>query len=320
MRDNKYLVYFAILFATLFWGFSFIWTKEVLRFYPPITIVFLRLIISSIILITVGKLLKKIQKLKTKDIKTMLLLSLLQPFLYFIGESIGLTYVTSTIAAVIISTIPLFCPLASYIFYRERVSPMNFIGIVVSVFGVGLVILKDDFSFVASTVGILFLLMAVLAAIAYSIVAKRITEIYNVYSIITYQNSIGILFFLPIFLYSDFQTFITTAPTIDAIIPLLELSFFASSLAFIFFTYGIKKIGIIRTNSFTNIVPVFTSVFAYFILDETLIIRNIIGIVIVILGLSLSQIKLPKRKQRKFRFSFYGYRIINRNPRKKYES
>jgi len=291
-------VYVALIIACIFWGFSFIWTKEVLKVYKPITTILIRLIFSSFFLFSFGLIMKRISKIQAKDLKSILLLSLFQPFLYFIGENIGLTYLSSTIASVIISTIPLFSTIAASFFFKEKFTIMNLLGILVSVIGVVLVIMKDDMSIIVAPIGIMFLALAVVSAIAYSVVAKRITEHYSVYSIIAYQNLIGIVYFLPIFFIFDFSHFITVVPTKEVIYPVLELAFFASSLAFLLFTYSIKMVGITKSNTFTNLIPVFTAIFAYFVLDEVLLPINIIGILIVITGLMFSQIRLNGRKNR----------------------
>ena len=80
-------------------------------------------------------------------------------------------------------------------------------------------------------------------------------------------------------------------------ISILELAIFASSLAFIFFTYGLNHLGITKSNIFINAIPVFTAIFAYFVLDELLNFQKMVGITIVISGLFLSQIKLNFNKQ-----------------------
>ncbi len=193
-----------------------------------------------------------------------------------------------------VSTIPLLSPIAAVYFFKERLSPMNIAGILISVVGVVLVILKDDFSFAASPKGVLLLLLAVVAAIAYSVVIIKLSGRYNVYSIITYQNLIGVFYFLPIFLFFDLDKLTSKMFEMDTVIPLIELSIFASSIAFMLFTYGINVLGIVKANAFTNAIPVVTAIFAYFILGETLSIMNISGIFIVMLGLFFSQAKLRK--------------------------
>jgi len=289
---NKLLkVYLAVFIATLFWGFSFIWSKIVLSHLGPITTILFRLIISTILLYSISLFLNKIQKIDKNDWKTIFLLALFQPFLYFIGENIGLTYTSSTVAAVIIATIPLFSPLASYFFLKERIAIMNLFGILISIIGVFLVIIKPDLSFSVSPIGISLLLLAVFSAILYSVVVVKLAGKYNVYTLVTYQNAIGVLFFIPIFLIFEYNDFQKVPFNWAYIIPLIELAVFASSVAFVFFTYGIQNLGVTRANTIANIIPVFTAVFAYFINNERLSLINSMGIAFVIFGLFLSQIR-----------------------------
>lgn len=301
MSKKIIAVYTSAIIAMVFWAFSFIWYKEVLVLYKPVSLVLLRLIISSILLFAVTASLGRLDKIHRKDIKKFLLLSFLSPFLYFLGESYGVSYIPSTLAAVIIATIPLFSPIGAYYYLKERITWMNFFGIVVSVIGVALVIFHQGFDLVdVNPIGIAFLVLAVVAALGYSLLIKKMTDRYNVFSIVAYQNLIGIFYFLPLFFWLDFKHFVQVVPAWDVIIPLLNLGVFASTFAFIFFTYSIKNLGISRANIFTNAIPVLTAIFAYFILGEPLTLVKMIGIMVVVLGLLLSQIR---------RGMFNGFRL-----------
>lgn len=280
----------------LFWSFSFVWVKIVYTVYNPITTVILRLIISSALLFLIGKGLHKIQKIDKKDRTQLMLLAFFEPFLYFMGESFGLKFVSSTLGAVIISTIPLFSPVAAYFFHREKIGIMGIVGILISVFGVSIIIFNKDLNLIASPLGVALMFLAVGSAIAYSIVLKNLAAKYNPITLISYQNLVGIMLFLPLFFIFEFQDFIHAKPTVDVLISLFELAIFASSLAFIFFTYGLNHIGITKTNIFINAIPVFTAIFAFFVLDEILNFQKIIGISIVISGLFLSQAKFKLSK------------------------
>jgi len=108
MKRTTLTAYIAVSLAMIFWSFTFIWYKEVYHFYNPITTVFFRLILSSIFLFALMYPLKRLQKIQKGDFKYFLLVSFFEPFLYFIGESYGIKYVSTTLAAVVIATIPLF--------------------------------------------------------------------------------------------------------------------------------------------------------------------------------------------------------------------
>jgi drug/metabolite transporter (DMT)-like permease len=216
--------------------------------------------------------------------------ALFNPFFYFLGENYGLKHTTSTITSVIISTIPLFTPIAAWMVFRERISWLNLTGIFVSFIGVLIMLLKTDFSLVVDPKGILFLSGAVLSAIGYTVLLKKLAVHYSPLLLIALQNLIGAFLFLPLFLIFDIHQFVLVVPTIRIISSFLFLSILASSLSYVFFAKTVKMVGISKANVFTNLIPVFTAVFSYFLLNEYFTPLKIIGILIVISGVYVSEI------------------------------
>jgi len=298
MKKDQFAAYLSVLLAMIFWSFTFVWYKVVYQYYDPITTVFFRLIISSVFLVLLTAPLRRLQRIEWKDLKWFVLVTFWQPFLYFIGESYGVKLVSSTLSAVIVATIPLFTPFATAYFFKERITRMNLAGIILSIVGVGLVIYNKDSSVSANPLGVLMLFMAVAAGVGYSIVIKRLSGKYNAISIVTYHNIIGIFMFAPLFYLLDWQSFKTTGIVMDAWVPLLKLAIFGSSFAFIFFTFSIKRLGVTKANAFTNAIPVFTAIFAFFVLGEMLTALKFAGIALVMGGLFLSQIHGPRFRER----------------------
>jgi drug/metabolite transporter (DMT)-like permease len=291
MKTKRVLVYISVLLSMLFWGMSYIWIKVVYQFYNPITTVFLRLLIAVPVQFIVVLGLKKFQKIQKEDFRYLIMISLFQPFLYFLCEGYGLKFVSPTIAAVITSTIPLFVPIATYFLLKEKISWLNTMGLVVSFIGILLVIIKDDFSLSASPLGLLFLFLAVGAGVAYTTTVRKMTLKYNPLTIVTYQNILGVFWFLPLFLLVDVQSFLQARPSLNAVASLVMLALLASALGFVLFAYGVRELGAARTSVFGNCIPVFTAVLAWLLLKEELSLRMIIGIAVVITGLLISQLR-----------------------------
>ena len=274
----------------LFWGMSFVWTSIVFRYYNPITTIFLRLVISSLILFLVLIIFMKLEKIRKQDIGLFLISSLFNPFLYFLGENFGLKYTSPTISAEIIATIPVFTPVVAWFTLRERLLPVNIAGILISFAGIMIMLINPDLSLNADPLGVALLFFAVVAAIGYSVLLKKLAERYSALAIITYQNMLGVLYFLPIFLIFELDHFLQVQPDFTLVSSLIQLSVFASSLAFIFYTIVIRHIGISKTNVFINTIPVFTAIFSYIFIAEMMGINKIAGIIIVISGVFLSQL------------------------------
>lgn len=291
MKNKDYLAIGSALGAAFFWSFSFVWFKIAFLAYKPITVVIFRLAISAVLISVIAWGLKRLQKPTKKDLRLFFLMAFFEPFIYFLGESYGLKYVSSTVAAVIVSTIPLLTPIAAWYFYKEKVNSMNVFGLLISFIGVGLVVLNGSFHLDASPLGVGLEFMAVFAAIAYAIVLKSLASRYNTLTIIAYQNIIGFFLFLPIWLTIDFQDFLQTPYHPQAFRAIILLAIFSSTLAFVFFTQSVRQMGITRANTFINLIPVFVAILAFIILKDELGIQKIVGIIIVVAGLFLSQLK-----------------------------
>ena len=288
---RRFGVYPVIILSMLFWGMSYVWTSIVFKYYHPITTIILRLIISSLILLAFIMLTGKAEKIRKQDFGIFLLSALFNPFLYFLGENFGLKYSSPTISSVIIATIPLFTPVVAYFTLHEKLSLVNLLGIIISFAGIGIMVVNPDLSLNASPWGIALLLGAVAFAITYSVMLRKLATRYSALTIIAYQNVIGSLYFLPFFLIFDLHHFLTINPNFELISSILSLAIFASSFAYILYTMAVSEIGVSRTNVFTNLIPVFTAIFSFIFISEIFSTNKIVGMLIVIFGVVITQVK-----------------------------
>jgi len=212
------------------------------------------------------------------------------------GESYGLKYVSSTVASVIVATIPLFTPIVAWYYYKEKLSRTNLLGLLITFLGVSLVVLDTSFNFSASPLGVSLEFLAVLGAIGYASVLKGISHRYNTFTIITYQNLLGALLFLPFWLGFEYGDFTQVEFNPRAFGAIIKLAIFASTFAFILFTYSVRNLGINKSNIFINIIPVSVAIIAYIVLGDQLNFHQMIGIAIVISGLFLAQINWKRKK------------------------
>jgi len=294
---KRFRIYGAIILSMIFWSFSFIWFKMANEFYRPITIIFFRLLIAIIILTIYLTLTDNFVKIRKKDRKLFFLLALFEPFFYFLGESHGLTYVSSTTGSVIISTIPVVAALGAWLFFKERLKLVNYAGIILSFIGIIVFIVKTDGTLSFDLRGVVLLGLAVISAVGYNLTLSRLVGSYSPVYIVNVQNVIGTVLFLPIFLIFELKSFVDAPHTLRSFLPVLELSLFASCGAFILFAYSVRNIGLSKANVFSNCIPVFTALFSFLLMGDTLSLQNIIGMLIVVTGLFLSQAGGKQKKK-----------------------
>lgn len=296
MKKSGAGVYILVVLAMLFWGLTFVVFKIAYESFRPITIVALRLFVSIFFLFSFAFLLKRLIPIRRKDQKWFILMAIFEPFFYFIGESFGLTLVTATVGAVIIATIPLVVPFASYYLFREKLSLMNYLGLALSFVGVLLVVLNKNGGLQSDGKGVALMFLAVVSAVGYTMLARKLIDHYNPITITSYQSLYGLILFLPWFLFLELPHLELKEASTKSILAIAYLGVFGSGLSFIFFTTGIRELGAARANIFTNLIPVITAVASFFLLKEAMPLVKILGILIVLAGLLLSQVNSLKVK------------------------
>jgi len=300
-HNSNLFVYLILGIAMLFWGTSFVFTAIALQSLDPISIVFIRIVISSVLLWIITAVFFRKEKITFSTLKWIIVLSFFQPFIYFIGETFGLQRVSPVVTSLIISTIPVFTAIVMRLFFRANLTMINFVGIFISLTGVVMMIVGKNMQLEVDTLGLLLLFIAVLAAVGYGILLNRLASNVHPVWLIALQNSISILYFLPLYLamretpnFNHASVFAFLSPQWEMWICILALAVFCSSLAFIFYTMAVGKIGVARCTVFSNLAPIFTAISSFFILGERLSGLKIIGIFIVIFGLILTQKELKK--------------------------
>jgi len=287
-------VYIQLVLAMIFYGGSFVSTKIALGAFGPLTVLAIRLAISSGFLVILDAAIRRDRvsgKMRAwpalADLGTILLLSLFQPVLYFIAENFGLREVSASIAAILIATIPVFTPVLAGPLLGERLSPIGIGGLALSLVGVAVIVSDSRITGDYTAKGLLLLFAAVIAAVGYTVLVRRVPVHYRPLSIVKFQSLIG----LPVILVAAalVDGVPASGPSLREGLHLLYLGLFPSSIAFVFLSTGIRRLGASRANVFTNLVPGFTAVFAWAILGEIFTPRKVLGMAIVIAGVIAAQ-------------------------------
>ena len=292
MKNRTYIVHLAGVIAMIFWGISFVWSTQVYQNLNPTATIFLRLVVATIFFTAILFTFHLNEKVKKEHLGLFALAAMFEPFLY---EGYGLKNTSPVIGSGIIAMIPLVTPIAARIFLKERLTPMNIVGFIISFIGVIVLLLNKDLEFIASTKGILFLCGAVLVAVGYSIALIRLTKLYKPMTITWVQNIIGMLYFIPLTIIMERFEPSNFSNVGGYIVPLVCLGVFCSAVAYALWAFAFSKLGASKANVYSNLIPVFTAIFSYLIIHESLTANKIIGILVVVIGLVLSQLKAKKQ-------------------------
>lgn len=294
------LPYLTIIIAMLIWAGAGIAVKEALLVFTPLTLIVFRFTLAVLLMLLVGVIFRKseivgLQRVDKRDIPLFMLGGLFQPFLYFIFETYTYhSFASPTMAEALLSTQPVLAPIFAFVLLREHITRNNIIGILLSTIGMLMLLLigSDDFA-LGSRWGILLAIITVSMSVSYSIVLRRIPTHYSPLTIVFYVQLFSLCLFYPLWGFTEGDQLLHHAtPWLQHTTPwlaVLYLAIFASVVAFILFCYTVRKIGVTRANVFNNVRPIFTALLMWILFDEILPIWKVVGIIIIIIGLFISQ-------------------------------
>ena len=296
---KKVLSYLIIVSSVIFWGISFILTKELFlseEHMTVTTLITLRLAIATAVMFPTLLLTRKLQHIRREDVKWFLLLAFCEPFIYHLCETSGVQLVSGSLASVVIATIPLFVPFGMWIAYRHRISLTLIIGVLMSLAGVGVLLLGGE-GLTGNLKGMLFLSGAVAIAVVYTLLLVKVVDHYHPIVVTTWQNLIGLVYFLPLMLIFDSGHLPLLSWSPKMLLLIFVLGICCSTLAYAGYNYGVRILGAAEACIFNNAIPVFSLIAAVLLGQERFGWLKVLGIVVVISGVVISQ--LPDRKTKK---------------------
>ena len=300
MKQQKTVIYIASTFAILLWGMSYIWTDKLINLGIPIFyFVFVRILLAGIVLFLFNTASSRIKRIQRRDLPKFLLLSLCEPFIYFLCETYGLKETGSpTLSAMVIATIPIFSIGAGILFFKEKINAINIAGILLSLVGIVMVAMAKGELGENFMLGILFLLIAVVSEVGHASITKSLSGSYSSQIIVMYQFLIGSVYLLPLFLWKGLDGYDPQLyMSVEVWNPILCLAVLCSSLAFSLWVSTIKTLGVAKSSIFSALIPVAAALIAWAIGHEHLNNRQWIGIAISAFGVILSQYTVKKAKK-----------------------
>lgn len=278
---------FLLFLTAIFWGASYVLTKICLDYTTTYQLIFYRFFISFVCTLFFFR--KKIFPIKKQELVCSSLLSIILLFV-FITMTLGLKYTSASNAGFIISLSVIFIPIFSYFISKENISYKNFLFISFSTLGIYFISIQE--SLIIQYGDLLCLICSILFALHVSLVGN-FSKKYN-------PITLGVLQFGFTSMYSLFLFNITPYQPINFnkrfIISLILLSIFSTALGYIFQLVAQKHVNATTTAVILSLEPVFSAIFAYFILFETMNLSQIIGAIILFISAIGIQINFKKKK------------------------
>ncbi len=282
--------------TVILWGTTFVATKVLLPHFSAVGILVFRFTLAYVILFLVRPQVYRWQGWKKEG--AMLLAGFSGVFLYYLLESIALTYTYASNVSVIVSAAPLFTFLFIPLFKREKVTftPFFFLGFICALLGIFLISFSSGESFSFMPKGDF---LALLSAAAWGVYAN-FSKIVGDFGDDTIQTTrriflYGLLFLVPVLIISGgFNMDWSCFKDIKIVGNLLFLSIVASALCFLLWNRAVALIGSVKTSVYIYLQPAITVIFSFFVLHEPVTLRLFLGMLLIFAGLLLSEGKFSK--------------------------
>ena len=289
-RRTAYYTYIKLTTAIAIWGGSFIATKIAVQEVSPVTVVWLRFFIGTIILGYFAWKHKELSLPKQKDALDLLWLGFLGITLHQWLQSSGLVTSEASTTAWLVSTSPVFMALLGWIFLKEKLSLRTITGFLLATIGVVLVVTKGDIrlfingKFGAS--GDILILISALNWAFFSVLSRPVLKRLSAIKVTFYVLFFGWLLTSVQFLvghhWIEFNQLSTTGWASIAF-----LGIFCSALAYIFYNDGLKALPASKVGVFLYLEPLIATIVAAAVLSESIVLASLAGGGLILLGVWL---------------------------------
>ncbi len=286
----------AAAVSSVIFGFSFLFSRLALKVAAPSVLLSARFLFAVLLMLAMVLAGKGKLSLRGKPVGLLLLLGFFEPVLYFVCETYGILHSTATFSGVMIALIPIASLIFAAIFLRERPSLGQVLCSLLSIAGVIVLALLQTGEGTVDVCGVLFLIGAIAAAVAYNLLGRRLSTTFTPFERTFAIMVEGAVFFTIVALIEGVEAPLLSLfkmPTF--FLPILYLGGLSSVAAFFLVNYSITYLPISRTTAFANLTTM-VSVFAGVVfLGEPLTPLSAISAIAIVLGVWGVQ-KLALRK------------------------
>lgn len=296
-KENKKVLYAILLalLACLIWASTYILSKKIANSVSPIEVSFWRWVIALAFLFPFAKPHFKTEWPKIKDnLRVYFYLGLLAACIYNILFFKAAHFTSANNLSILSTSSFIWTVLLAALLKVEKVSAIRIFGCIIAFVGVFEVVTKgsyENFIHMNLNIGDLMMMTACIAWGIYAVVLKKTPKDLNQIFMLFVIGGFGVITLTPIYL---LQIYINghSPLTINNAIAYLYVGIFVSAIAWYCYNRCINIIGPINTSMIFFLLPIFSAVMAWFILDEKLYFYHAVGFMLIVGGIFISNLKI----------------------------
>lgn len=291
----------AALIGNSIFGFSFMFSRMALGVASPFVMLMIRFILAAALLFVIAFFAAKKGDRRTADgeihwlrfdlrgkpLMPLLALGVVQPVMYFLCESYGISMTNATFSGVIIALVPIAALIAGRLVLREIPSRAQVIWSLVSILGVMLMTLQQSAEGAIRPLGVVMLFGAVISGVTFNILSRRMSAQFSALERTVVMMAVAAVVFTLLAVCEcrgDFARL--TAPLQDGMfmLSMLYLSVLSSIVAFLMINFASNTLPVARTTAFCNLTTAISMFAGVVFLHEPFGLMSLAASAMIILG------------------------------------
>ncbi len=280
----------AMLFLQVTASLCYPIAKYGLEQIEPFTFAFYRFLLASTVLLAITRFTSKKPKIERRDawriIGLGILIVPLNQTLFLVGQSMtGAGH-----GAFLFATTPVWIFVLALVHLKEKTTWRRTTGIIVALAGVMVIMLSGAFDVGTEYLwGDLIILISVMAWAYYTILGKKLVVKYGAIRVTAYSLAAGSALYMPFGFYQAYG-FDYSQVTLGAWGSIAYMAIGLSVIVYVLWYWLLKQLDASRIAVYHNIQPVIASAVAYFFLGESPGLSFIVGGLVVIGGVILTEL------------------------------
>ncbi|WP_146586455.1 DMT family transporter [Puniceibacterium confluentis] len=275
----------GLAFAAM-WSSAFTSARIIVVAAPPLYALALRFLVSGLIAVLIARLMGQSWHLTRRQWRSVVIFGICQNALYLGLNFVAMQTVQASLAAIIASTMPLMVALAGWVLLRDRLAPLGIVGLCIGVTGVVL-IMGARISGGVDLYGLGLCILGGISLAAATLTLRGATSKGNVMMIVGLQMLVGAAALIVPAVAFERLAVTWSWPLVWAF---WYTTLVPGVIATLVWFLLVERIGAVKAATFHFLNPFFGVAIAAALLGEALGIWDVIGVVVIALGILAVQL------------------------------
>ncbi len=280
-----------MLLTILVWAINFAFIKIALREFSPLAFNGIRMAFASVILLFFLLLSRQGFGVQKNDIWRLIGLGVIGNTVYQLLFIQGINLTTASSTAIIMAMTPVSVALLSLLLKHEKIHWAAWMGIFLSFIGFYLVIAEQPGKFLFSwqnLKGDMMIFFGNIVWAVFTVFSKPVLGRITPLKWSSLSLAVGTLFYLP-FCIPDFSRQDFSQISVSSWAILVYSGLFALAIGYVIWYASVKRVGNSKTAIYGNITPIFTVVFAFFLIGEKISLWQALGALVILTGVYITR-------------------------------